>query len=141
MRRIAFAFLCSFAFVSFAFLTSPAKAGEYYGEGSYRHRHHHSSYSTNCCYRKVVRHEHSVRYERLRDEGYNDGYHQRSRHHHHNYNRSYRRGYDSDYRPRRHYVGSYNEGYRGYARSCHWRRVQLADARGGWVWGAERVCY
>jgi hypothetical protein len=55
--------------VSLGVLASPAKAGDYYEDDYYRHHHADSAwYSSDCCYRKVVRHERSVRYVREEEE-------------------------------------------------------------------------
>ncbi len=143
MRRIVFAVLSACVLVSLGLLTSPAKAGDYNEDGYYRHRHSDNVwYSSNCCYRKVVRHERSVRYERVDEE--------RSYERHGYYDRSYRQSYYSDtprryrddsYAPRHYGYSGYSgySGYASYANSCDRRRI--ADGRGGWVWGVRADCY
>lgn len=139
MRRIAFALLYSCLLVSLGILTSPAKAGDYNDDGYYRHRHSSNVwYSSNCCYKKIVRHERSVRYVPVDED--------RSYERHGYYERPYRQSYsyaaprryvDDSYGPRRY--DSYS-GYSSYADSCYTRRVQVEDGHGGWVWGVRRVC-
>jgi hypothetical protein len=128
MRPIAFAFVCSCLLVSLTVVATPAQAGDYYD--GYRHRHGKVWYSSKCCYKKIVRHERSVRYVRTYGD---DDYYDRPR-------STYRKRYShyDDYRPRHRYHDDY--GYSSYARSCHWRQVPVADGRGGWVWGEKRVC-
>lgn len=146
MRRIAFAVLCSCVLLSLGILSSPAKAGDYYGGGHYGHRHYGNVwYSSSCCYKKIVRHERSVRYVRIDEEG--------SYHRHGYYDQPYRSSYygeprryeDYSYAPRRHYYGGYHSGYSSgyasYAESCYRRKVRVADDRGGWVWGVKTNCY
>ena len=152
--RIAIAALCSCVLVSLGVLANPAKAGDYYGDG-YRHRHSDNVwYSSDCCYKKIVRHERSVRYSRIQDE--------RRYERHGYYDRPYRpsytydspRRYDYSYTPRRSVYDGYNgyNGYNGYsgyagiaysshADSCYRRRVPIEDGRGGWVWGVKANCY
>lgn len=137
MRRIVFAVLSACVLVSLGVLASPAKAGDYDEDGYRRHRHSSNvSYSSSCCYRKVVRHERSVRYVRVDEE--------RSYERHGYYDRPYRSSYydtprryaDDSYTPRRYYAG-----YASYADSCDRRKVRVADGRGGWVWGVRADCY
>lgn len=96
MRRVAFALLCSCVLVSIPLLSIPAQAGGYYAGGGY------SGdtvwYSSSCCYRKIVRHERSVRYEPVYGENgyYGSGY----------YGRPY-----PYYAPRRYYGRPYRYGY------------------------------
>lgn len=101
MRRLVFAALYAGMLVSLAILSVPAQAGDYYYDGGYRHHHGGNVwYSSSCCYRKIVRHERSVRYSRI-DEGrpyYRNGY----------YERPYRQSYYDD--PPRRYV-RYDDGY------------------------------
>jgi hypothetical protein len=187
MRRIAFALLSVFLLASFGFPISPAKAGDYdysgdgysgggyyghrYSDVGYRHRYYddgyyrrHRSvwYTSSCCYRKVVRHTRSVRYERLYDDHsyyrrpyyrsyyygrpyrYDSGYYHRPYYHrydsgYYGYSgRPYYRASYSDYvyRPYRHY----NLGY-DYARYDRCGRIPLADGRGGWVWSRRAGCF
>lgn len=84
MRRVAFAVLCSFLFASVVIFASPATAGGYYGGGYYGDGYYgggyygggyhgggyyghypHVWYSSRCCYRKIIRHERIVHFERL----------------------------------------------------------------------------
>ncbi len=145
--------------------------GRRYDDGYYRRHRHYSSrnrsvwYTSNCCYRQVVRHSRSVRYERTyRDYSY--------------YRRPYRHAYYSDYytRPYRYYSDRrpyYRSAYSGYygwryrARPYHdygsaylyrpygdyagyntvgWGYGRcglkpLADGRGGWVWSRRAGCF
>jgi hypothetical protein len=150
MRRFSFILLSACLLGSLAIASLPAKAGDYYEDG-YGYRHRHSSnvwYSSNCCYRKVVRHERRVRYVRVDEERpyYRDRYHERP------YRRSYHSGYYSDV-PRSYTSTSYvsrgyvdrgyypYDGYRNYTESCYRRRVPILDGRGGWVWGYRSSCY
>ncbi len=141
------------------FVSNAAQAGEYY-HGGYGYRSGNVSYSSNCCYRKVVRTVRTVRYVRV-DDGYRHGYYPR---HHRSYyygspyrtvryrepyyrpavySEPYRRPY-YDGRPYR-YDGAYYDGYRpyrvSYGDSCTVRRVRVSDGYGGWVWARSRVCY
>ena len=143
-----------------AFVHSTAQAGDYYRDG-YGYRAANVSYSSNCCYRKVVRYVRKVSYVRV-DGGYRDGYYApRHRNSYYDgppyrtvefrepyyrpavYSEPYRRPY-YDGRPYR-YDGSYHDGYRpyrvSYGESCRVRRVRVADGYGGWVWATSRVCY
>jgi hypothetical protein len=116
----------------------------YSDDGYYRPRHRNVWYSSNCCYRKLVRHERSVRYVRedygYRSSYYDGGYSRRSYRSGYYERPSYRQRYYSDYyqRPYRSYRYS-NAGYLSYD-NCYGGRVRVADGRGGWVWG-RRVCY
>lgn len=159
MRRVVSALLSACVLVSLAILTSPAKAGDYYDDGYYRPRHsynYNTYYSTDCCYKKIVRHERSVHYRRLNDESYYDRPYRHSYYAPPSYRPSY---YDRPYRssytydsPRRYgydsyvsrgYVSSYSNypTYSSYADSCYQRSVPIADDRGGWVWGTKTRCY
>jgi hypothetical protein len=152
MRRVVFAVLSACVLVALGVLASPAKAGDDYEDGYHRHRHSGNvSYSSSCCYRKVVRHERSVRYVRedYEDRPYHrNGYYDRRSYRSSYYDRPhYRSRYDYD-RPRyvddgyvsRRYVSDYS-GYSSYADNCHRHRVPVADGRGGWVWGVRSSCY
>lgn len=161
MRRTATMVLGLGAFVfAWAFAPSATQAGEYY-HGGYGYRAGTVAYSSNCCYRKVVRYVRKVSYVRV-DDGYRHGYYA-PRHHHSYYQGSpyrsvsyrepyyrpavysepYRRPY-YDGRPYRH-DDAYNDGYRpyrvSYGDSCTVRRVRVSDGYGGWVWASSRVCY
>lgn len=143
MRRIAFAALCSCVLVSISFVTSPAKAGDYNENGYYRQRHSGNVwYSSNCCYKKIIRHERSVRYVPVDEERRNErhGYYDRP-YRSSSYYDTPRRYVDDSYTTRRHDGYSrYSGSYSSYADSCYTRRVQVEDGRGGWVWGVKRVC-
>lgn len=140
MHRYSIAALCACLLVSFGILSTPAKAGEYYNGGYYRHPGN-VWYSSNCCYRKVVRHERSVRYVAVEHErsyypsshyGYSSSY----------YARPYRHSYYAD-QPRRYVDDGYygSRSYDSYASNCYRRKVQVLDGRGGWVWGSRSSCY
>ncbi|HWK93855.1 MAG TPA: hypothetical protein VNR39_00390 [Pseudolabrys sp.] len=143
-----------------AFAPSTAQAGEYYRDG-YGYRTGNVSYSSNCCYRKVVRYVRKVSYVRV-DDGYRDGYYApryRSSYYYGSpyrraaysepyyrpavYSEPYRRPY-YDARPAR-YDGTYYDGYRpyrvSYGDNCTVRRIRVSDGYGGWVWARSRVCY
>ena len=143
MPRIAYVILCSCLLVLTALFAGPACAGDYgdgyyrdgyYGGRSYRggyHRPHRTRvwYSSNCCYRKIVRHVRSVRYVRVRP---------RHRYYGYNYDRPrYRTSY-YDVPPRR-YVGYDGYADRGYG--CHRRRVRAISADGERVWAVSARCY
>ncbi len=143
------------------FASGAAHAGEYY-DGGYGYRTGNVSYSSNCCYRKVVRYVRKVSYVRV-DDGYRDGYYaprHRSTYYYGSPYRtvdyrepyyrpaSYSEPYRSPYydsRPYRYSGGDYDGGYRQYRVSygdgCTVRRVRVADGYGGWVWASSRVCY
>ena len=146
MRRFAKAALFAAAAIFFSFINVSAQAGDYYDggyrsyyDGGYRNYSRNVWYSSNCCYKKIVRHSRSVRYVPT-DDGY--------------YDRSYRRSYYGDGYVSRRYVNNgyydngysngyynnsyYNNGYGSYAQNC--RRERIYDGRGGWVWG-DRRCY
>jgi len=139
MRQFAFAVLCSCLLLSLGLFSAPAQAGDYYGGGYYGHRGN-VWYSSSCCYRKVVRHERSVRYVRTYDEGsyYRSGYDRPYRHGY--YDRPYRSRYYYG-ESRRYYGGGYYTGDAGYGDGCYRRSVRVADGRGGWVWGTRSSCY
>jgi hypothetical protein len=138
MRRIALV-LSWCVIASVVMLAGPSYAGGYYRyDDGYSYRPHHRNvrvwYSSSCCYRRVVRHETSVRYVPVERYGYYDhprryGY----------YERPYRYRY-SDYPYYRSYSAS-NWRDVGYTESCYLRRTRILDGRGGWVWGVRRVCY
>lgn len=165
--RTAFAILCSCVLLALGVFVSPARAGggydSYYDgprDGYYPRRHQGRVwYSSDCCYKKIVRHERSARYVRIepyrRHSYYEPPY------------RPYRpyRPYSEGYAPPpprygEYYVvppqpgvplpppryeggyGSYNSAYSSYnyAPECYRRRVPVLDGRGGWVWGFKQVC-
>lgn len=167
MRRIAFVSLCSIVLASLGLLIGPAKAGDYnYGDGYYGHRYDdggyyghrsnddgyyrrrhrgHTWYTSNCCYRRVVRH--TAWYERTHRYGYyGNGYYR------HRYYGDYGRPYYryGNYRPYdHHYHGDYvyrpyryyGYGSVGYASYAGCERIPLADGRGGWVWSRRAGCF
>jgi len=49
-------------------------------------------------------------------------------------------GWSSSRTVRLRYVGWPAWEY-GVAGGCYWRELPLADGRGGWVWGVEKICY
>ena len=143
MPRIAYVILCSCLLVFTVLLAGPARAGDYrdgyyrdgYNSGRYyrsryhRARHPRVWYSSNCCYRKIVRHVRSVRYVRVRP---------RHRYYGRYYNRPRYRVSYYDVPPRRYdgYDGYADRGYR-----CHRRRVRAIDAYGEQVWTVSTRCY
>lgn len=139
MRTLAFAVLsvCVLLFSA----SGPAHAGGYgyggyggyYGGGYYRH--HRVWYSTDCCFKKIVRHERSSRLVRI-DEGigYGDYYGHRYSRYYDVPRYSYSHYYDY---PRRHYS---DYGYASYSRACYRTRTRVRDGWGGWIWASERVC-
>lgn len=144
MRHAAFAVLSSCVVAFTALLVGPALAGDYsrYDGGydsprPYRGNEH-VWYSSSCCYRRVVRH--AAHYEQIDRYGYYDrprhsGYY--GRHYGYGpYERSYRYSDYPYYRSRT--VSNWRDA--SGDESCHWRRTQVFDGRGGWVWGTRRVC-
>src|SRR5579872_3081155 len=141
MLRIAFALVLSIFLLPLGVMNTPAKAGDYYGYGDGYYRRHSGDvwYSSNCCYRRVVRH--SAHYERI----YGNDYYGRSSYYEPPYRSSYYdRPYHSSYYGRPYYgyssyrYRSYGYGdYASYADSCYSypRRIRVDDDRGGWVWG------
>ena len=166
MSRIAFFALGLCSLVITGAFTRPAPAGDYYtnsgydGDGynrGYRSGYNggNARYSSDCCYRKVVRYERSVRYVPATDyrrEGYydrpnyRDGYYSRSSYSDNYYNRpSYRsssyygtprydRGYGAGYTTRNY--GAYDS----YNSSDECARRTLADGHGSWVWSVKAGC-
>ena len=116
----------------------PRQSRDDYDDGYHRHRSNNVWYSSDCCYKKVVRHERSVHYRRID----NDGYYDRPSY----YDQPYRRSYTNYDTPRRYDTDRYYSGYSNYssyssyADSCYLRSVRIDDNRGGWVWGTRRVC-
>ena len=118
--RNAFAVLCSCVLLVFCFAVSPASAGEYYN-GYYPRYRGNVWYSSDCCYKKIVRHVREVRYVRTwpvrrygccgPDYGPRYGY---------GPYRPYREGYYAPYRP-------YREGY--YGRPASYTEVYVGPAR------------
>jgi hypothetical protein len=130
---------------------SAAAAGDYYSSG---YRSYERPYSSNCCYRRVVR------YERVDSNDYKRPHYRR---HYSTYygpsdyesSRSVTTNYydpPDRYRsyPSRSYYSSYDDSYnsrsytdqsrRRYADGCYLRRYKVYDDGGGWVWGSRTVC-
>ena len=145
MRRVSSAALSFCAVVFSALLAGPSYAGDYYryDDGySYRTHHHNAGvwYSSSCCYRRVVRHEATVRYVPIERYGYYDDPYRRS-----SYHQQYRYGYYA--RPYRYssyptYRSETVSGWRdaSYGQGCYWRRVRVDDGGGDWGWVSRRVC-
>lgn len=169
--RTAFAILFSCVLLALGSFVSPVSAGggfdgynERYRDGYYpryrdgyypRRRPGRVWYSSDCCYKKIVRHERTSRYVRIH------------RQHRYGYYAPPYRPYRT-YRPYRPYsyysrppVQSgeyyvvppqrplppprYQGGYSAYdaynyVPDCTQRRVRVLDGRGGWVWGSRQVC-
>ena len=137
MRRVAFAVLAACVLAIAASFTGAAKAREYYRyDDGYRVQPYHRNvrvwYSSSCCYRRIVRHERTVRYVPVERYGYGG--------------RRYRYGYYDEPRRYRRYAPAYRTShwvedvYSGNAEICYARRVRVLDGRGGWVWGIRAVC-
>lgn len=123
MGRNSIALLFACVLISFGIAASPAKAGDYYEDGYYRHRHSDNvSYSSDCCYRKTVRHERRVHYSRVEDEdSYRSSYYERP------YRSSY---YQSPYRSsyyERPYRSSYSYDSPRYYSDDSYSRTRYAD--------------
>jgi hypothetical protein len=173
MYRVLSAFVLAVAFVFVCVLTpfgiaaGPANAGEYYDDGYYR-KADNDWYTSHCCYRKIVRHERSVHYQRVDDEApyYRHSYYVRPYYERSYYNRPYRSYYerpyrsyydrsyrsgDYDQRPRQYvdysYSSSNDTGYRYSDTSVYSRRAEncgrilLADGTGDWVWSRRAGCF
>jgi hypothetical protein len=184
--RTAFAVLCSCVLLAFGASLNPAAAGGYYSNGGYNGGYNGRYYggynggyngryygggasvwySSDCCYRKLVRHVRVVHYvpvEPYRRYGYYDrpyryGYYG-GPYRNGYYGRPYRYGYNGGgYRyGGGYYVGRgyggysngsrYDDGYDAYnsvssakAKSCDKQRTRVPDGRGGWVWGVKTIC-
>jgi hypothetical protein len=154
MRRVAAAVVFVCVLVSSGLTASAVRAGDYYEDGYYGRRHADNVwYTSNCCYRKVVRHERSVRYVRTYDEDrsyerrgyYERPYYERPYRSSSYYNRPYRsssyygsprryddysytrRRYDDysySYAPRRYVSDSYY-GYSSYAGYSNYDKCRL----------------
>jgi hypothetical protein len=141
VRNIVATVLCVGAALAGTVLFGGAQAGDYYygatsgyGRHSGGYRHHRVWYPTDCCFRKVTRHETRSHFSRI-DEGYGAPYYS---------SRRYAPRY-SDYAPRYSY---YHDApryrarhYARYADDCFTRRKRVYDDWGGWRWTAQRVCY
>lgn len=153
MRNIRIAVMAACVPIVIGVLAGPANAGDYYDSGYRRDwRSPGVSYSTDCCYRKIVRHWRSVRYERVYEPPRRHYY---PRRYGEEYwpDRPYRYSGD-DYAPRRSVSETYYEprrsvgesyyrprryaDYRSYGDDCQLRR--LWDGQGGWVWAIRRGC-
>jgi hypothetical protein len=139
MRRVAFAVFATCVLAVAASLAGAAHAGDYYryDDDGYRVRPSYRSasvwYSSSCCYRKIVRHERTVRYvpiERHRyvDRAYRYGSYDQPRHYRH---------YAPAYRTSRWIESVYSDNA---VDVCYPRRVRVLDGRGGWIWGVRAVC-
>lgn len=143
MRNIRFAILAACAPIVIGILAGPVNAGDYYDSGYRREwRSAGVSYSTDCCYRKIIRHWRSVRYERVYEPPRRRYYPRR--YGENDYGPDYRYRYSDDYyAPRRSVSENYYQPrryaeYRSYSDDCQLRR--LWDGRGGWVWAIRRGC-
>lgn len=131
MRRVLLCVLSLCVLASLAFLGGPAKAVEPGGYYSAR-----VSYTSSCCYRRIVRNSTTVRYERIRrgyrpvavrdDRPYRDDRAWR-------YERPpYGPGY-----------GSWLGGgwiYANYVPPPDCRLVRITDGMGGWMWARRAGC-
>ncbi|MGC1465145.1 MAG: hypothetical protein WA792_05380 [Pseudolabrys sp.] len=153
MRRVGLMIVFACLLAAAGTWSDSAKAGEYgyYGDGYHRHYSGNVWYSSNCCYRRVVRH--SAHYEHLYGDGYypRHGYYD-SPYRSSYYGPSYRSGgyygrpyYGDSYRPRGYAYGYGGHvgygGYDSYDCSAYSHRVKVYDGRGGWVWGGRAGCY
>lgn len=154
VRNIRFAIVAACVPMVIGILAGPVNAHDYYDSGYRREgRAAGVSYSTDCCYRKIIRHWRSVRYERVYEPP-------RRRHSHRHYGENYSADrphrYSDDYYGPRRYVGENYDGPRRYVSESHYGRPRYADyrsysddcqlrrlwdGRGGWVWGIRRGCY
>lgn len=137
MVRIAFALALSIFLLPLGVMNTPAKAGDYYGNGDgYYHRHSGDVwYSSNCCYRKVVRH--AAHYERTYNDDYSYGrrsYYSEPSYRSSYYDRPYRSSYSDSYYSRPYRSSYYGDGYRssyygnGY-RSSYYGRPYYSSSR------------
>jgi hypothetical protein len=164
VRNIRFLVVAACAPIVIGILAGPVNAGDYYDSGYRREwRSVDARYSTDCCYRKIIRHWRSVRYERVyepprrryyprrygedtlpdRPYRYSGDYYAPRRDVSESYSAP-RRYISETYVPRRGVSQSYYgppryAEYRSYGDDCRLRR--LWDGQGGWVWGIRRGCY
>lgn len=159
MRNIRIAIMAACVPIVIGVLAGPVNAGDYYDSGYRREwRSASVSHSTDCCYRKIIRHWRTVRYERVYEPS-------RRRHRHYGDSYSPYRHSEDYYGPRRYVSESYSaprqyagETYtaprrnvsqsyyeppryaenRSYGDDCRLRR--LWDGQGGWVWSVRRGC-
>jgi hypothetical protein len=169
--RTAFAILCWCVLLALGGFVGPASAGggfdgyyeryrDYprYRDGYHPRRHHGRVwYSSDCCYKKIVRHERTSRYVRIHRQ-HRYGYYEPPYRPYRPY-RPYGEGYYSrppmqygEYYvvppqpplPPPRYQGGYSayDAYNAYnyVPDCTQRRVRVLDGRGGWVWGSRQVC-
>ncbi len=165
--RNAFAVLCSCVLMALGVAVSQAQPRDRYDDGDSRPGSN-VSYSSDCCYKKIVRTVREVRYVRIPmpgrygwgpDRRWREGYVRPRRPAYVRRPASYtevyvgpaRRfeGYPPGYfdRPRYDRYDRY-DGYDAYnsadvaaAPVCTSRRIRVLDGRGGWVWGIKRVCH
>jgi hypothetical protein len=169
--RTVFAILCTGVLLVFGLSTTPAAAGGYYSNGYYGNGYYGNGYygngyygngyyggrssvwySSNCCYRKIVRHVRTVNFvptEPYRygyyGNGYRYGYYGRPYGVGY-YGRPYRYGYyGGGYRYGDGYYGgngydAYNAAYSAKAKHCSTQRVRVPDGHGGRVWGVKKIC-
>ncbi len=133
MRRVVLCVLSFCVLACLAFLGGPAKAGDDY---AYRPpRQSRVWYTTDCCYRKIVREVTAVRYVRV-----NRSY----RPYRHSYYRPYSR-----YRPWRNLDGRYHAWprqravgwrYANYLPPPDCRLVRVIDFDGSWIWARRAGC-
>ena len=136
MVRIAFALALSIFLLPLGAMNTPAKAGDYYGNGDGYYRRHSGDvwYSSNCCYRKVVRH--SAHYERTYGDDYygRRSYYSEPSYRSTYYDRPYRSSYSDSYYSRPYRSSYYSDGYRssyygnGY-RSSYYGRPYYSSSR------------
>lgn len=165
--RTAFTVLCSCLLLALGVVASQAQPRDRYDDGDTRPGTN-VSYSSDCCYKKIVRTIREVRYVRItppRRYGWGPERHYSRPHHPAHVHRpaSYsevhvapvrrfggyyeRRRYD---RPRYDRYDGYDDGYDAYnavdaptvevVPVCTSTRVRVLDGKGGWVWGLKRVC-
>ena len=135
MRRVVSCVLSFCVLASLAFLGGPANAGDDY---AYRpQRQTRVWYTSDCCYRKIVRDVTTVRYVRVK-----------------RIHRRYRTAYHRPYRYRRpwhyhqpHYGSAYGAWngprwrYANYLPPPDCRLVRLTDGAGGWIWARRAGCF
>jgi hypothetical protein len=134
MRGIALAALCSCLF-ALGMSAGPAQAGDYgYGASGYgAYGPGQVWYSSSCCYRRVVRHQRDVFYQRA-GTYIPDAVLVYPRPRVYAYMVPHRRVRFSEF--------DYYSRYGDYGRvGCYWKEVPVPDLRGGWVWGRKTTCY
>jgi hypothetical protein len=177
--RTIFAILCTGVLLVFGLSMTPAAAGGYYSNGYYGDGYYGNGYygngyyggrssvwySSNCCYRKIVRHVRTVNFVQTEpyrrygyyDGGYRYGYYGRPYgvgyygrpYHSGYYGGGYR--YGGGYYVGRGYGGysgaryddgydAYNAAYSAKKKHCTTQRVRVPDGHGGRVWGASKIC-